>query len=123
MPDRRTAWSRFGSPLRDPQRSVIDGQVTNLDVVDGGGRGCDSAQGRPGGDMSGVGEGAVLGQRTRLPSQLVTAKGDDHAVEVDADLDASADRPGVDRVVASIDADVMVPGDAGREPQRRIGQG
>jgi hypothetical protein len=65
--------------------------------------------------MSGVGEGAVLGQRTRLPSHLVTAKGDDHAVEVDADLDASADRPGVDRVVATIDATLGMPPNSTRQ--------
>ena len=43
-------------------------------------------------------------------------------VEVDADLDPPADRPGVHRVVAGVDPHVMVAGDPGREPQRRIGQ-
>ena len=64
----------------------------------------------------------MLGQAAPVAGHLDPAAGDDDAVEVDADLDASADEAGVDRVVVGVDADVVVPGQAGGEAHGGVGQ-
>ena len=64
----------------------------------------------------------MLGQEAAVAGDLGAVAGDDHLVEGDADLDAAADEAGVDRVVVGVDPHVVVPGQPGREPPRRVGQ-
>jgi len=64
----------------------------------------------------------VLGQTAPVASNFHSAAGGDDPLEVDPDLDATAHEAGVHRVVVGVDSHVVVPGQAGGQAQRRVGQ-
>ena len=76
---------------------------------------------RGGRDVRGVGDRGVVSPGTPVGADDLPGTANDHAAQVGGDVDEPADHPGVDGVVISRDAYVVVPAqpDPGGVPDRR----